>query len=400
MRCLLCLVLLLCLSLSASGQAVVGKKDGAAPAGLCELKYTEEMLGKSPERKFKVEQLEKPTELSLKEIDPKLIDQKFLASLYLDLPFIDRNRGYDQNRVLPNDDPAAPLQFYAGYHVLLANWGAVSFLNGTQQAHELARETAAASLARMVEQIPQERRPPKEDIDFLTSKEANAFVSASGASGQSSSGDRSYRRLSLPGETAEIAQRRVTSLLTIFDLGMSRPLQLRWLGLIRESCSEREQLQAEIDARADELATLEAEAEKIGDFTAEMLGDLRLRQVQEEVDLAGIRARLAESNKQLKARPLSEERQQELVTVRSGIEIELAGTEARQAKLGEVIGKVKSKTNLLAKAKTVDAGLKSLRSKLRNLEARIAELQREIDWFAPPPIHEGKMTVQPIQFKS
>jgi hypothetical protein len=394
----LSLLLLCSLASAAWGQGVGEPKE--ADAGLCELKFTEEQLANPPERKIKVEQSETANDISLKDLGPQLVDQKFTASALLRLPGdIDLNpRGLQRFRIIGEDDPLMPLQFFAGNHILLPNYPALNFLNGSQQGELLYRESAVQSLARIVHHVPEDRLPPQADIDFLTSESVDPFLRSAGARGSRQRQSGAYRELVIPGETAAIAERRLRSLLTILDQGVSRPLQLRWFAILRESCVQREMLQAEVDKLAREAEATAAEAGAIGEVGAEMLPELRLRQVQEEVDLAGVVARLEACEKQL-AGDIGEDRRRQLESTKGELQIERAGVEARKARLGEFVARVQSKASLLAKVETAQVALKSLRAKLRAREAQISELTKELAWLAPLPLVDDKITVQPVTLK-
>ena len=107
------------------------------------------------------------------------------------------------------------------------------------------------------------------------------------------------------------------------------------------------------------------------DFTPDMLPNLRVQQLQLEVDLAGVKARIAACDRLLAGTALKPERRSQVEDLKVAAEIEFSGFEARLTKSNEIITRVKSKIDLVSHLTTAEAEQKKARTKAVSLERQI-----------------------------
>jgi len=362
---------------------------------VCKIELTEEKIDNPPERKTEIERLEAPSKQKL--TDLKIVDQKYVATLRIVLPTI------SQEVIARGAYPRSGYRSSSGG----AYRGASEFLNGQDdkegmlQFFERSRllapydlvampETISASLERMIEFIPEQRRPAKKLVEFFISNESNRAI----MSPDTEEGYREFRVLAM---SPEQAQERTEALLHVFDHGFSRPIQLALLKKRQDACKELQLSESELAAATERLEAIKKELEEYADFTPDMLSGLRVQQLQLEVDLAGVKARLATCEKLLKG-AMTEERRKQVEDMKIGAEIELSGFEARRAKSAEFVAKVKTKGELSVNTSIALGKVSSARQQREFGIKTVQLLDQEIAAFAPVTIEDNKITIQPIEW--
>ena len=112
------------------------------------------------------------------------------------------------------------------------------------------------------------------------------------------------------------------------------------------------------------------------DFTPDMLSNLRVQQLQLDVDLAGVKARIAACERLLAQPALKADRRNQIEDLKVAAEIEFSGFEARLAKSNEFIGKVKTKIELLSKLSSADSAQTTGHETSQIFEARDTKHRR------------------------
>lgn len=348
---------------------------------------TEEKLNHPPKREIKFERLTKPLKQKLTKADPKLFEQKYLARFELAVPPDSDNFSFssycrDRYGYIPK---VALLG-----QILLVRPG--SGLGG-------GNSTAADSFSEMIKALPTMDSPAKEEREFFsTFKYTEGMLTVVPGYSNTSSSKALAWQITILGINPELVELRAKALLTILDSGSCRPMQLQIFKKREPLCEQlREQRKAEQKA----LQTINAAQEELksfADFTPDMLSNLRVQQLQLEVDLAGVKARIAACDRLLAGNALKPERRSQVEDVKVAAEIEFSGFEARLSKSNEFIGKVKAKVDLLGKSLNAESQRRVASNKIRGLEQEINAIDAAIRVFAPLPLVDNKIVVQPLEW--
>ena len=153
-----------------------------------------------------------------------------------------------------------------------------------------------------------------------------------------------------------------------------------------------------MEATQRSMNVTQEELKAYADFTPDMLSILRVQQLQLDVDLAGVKARIAACERLLAQPALKAERRNQIEDIKVAAEIELSGFEARRTKSNEFIGKVKTKVDLLNKFSTAEVSLANAPITIGGLEEQIKTIDAAIRAYAPLPLVDNKVVVQPLEW--
>ena len=239
---------------------------------------------------------------------------------------------------------------------------------------------------------PKNRLPKKESLAQLTTTAGNGLFFSNELP--------DAREFVIFAETPEVVATRARDLITLFDYGLSRTMRLalfeKRANLCESLAADLEELQ-EIKKSLAELTKSMAAYEGV---TPDMADALRLQALQHEVDVAGVKARLAACDKLLERRPaLDVGRRQRVEDVQITAEIELAGFQARKVILDELIKKVSTKTEYLERRSELSQTGTRLLHEIDGDQRDIASVDAEIERFAPLPLVDDQITIQPLQWK-
>jgi hypothetical protein len=382
MKCSFAAALMICLSAT----ALLAQFGARSPDDPTLSKWTENKLENPPAREIKFETSDEPLQKRLTRPDPKLLEQKFVALLRIDLP----NVGGRSREPRFQHDGSAMLLDLVGQERMGGPRG------------QSARLTEK-DIARMVKQMPEKLRPEAAKLDFLKpdrslvtiSGQVYSVLGSRGLGGEEERQLKSYREFQILAPSEEVAQERAKTLLHLLDQGMFRPIQLvTW----KYRAAEIEAYLAAKKRRSElsnELKALNQQAAEYADFTADMLPGIRLQQTQLDINLADVKARLAACDKLLET-GVAKETKQKIEETKIACLIELAGLEAGRAKSEEQMKKVKATIELTGKRDQLSGSLASAGQILNRHERNLAGLEEDLDDFAPPTLADGKVVIKPL----
>ena len=346
---------------------------------------TEEKLNHPPMREIKIERLEEPRKRKLTKPDPKLFEQKFSAMVSLELP----DSAAVFQSYLRRDENIRKLPYLGDRNLFSPN-----------QLGEYGGDLSE-SLALMTKALPTADPFTKEERAFLTDSESiGNHVSCSFMPVDVSS-PRPRKIVCIfvvLGTTPEQAEMRSRALITLLDHGVCRPIQLFVFKDREPLCIEVRDFRRKLTQHQASINAVEGLLKSFADFTADMLPNLRVQQLQLDVDLAGVKARIATCEKLLAQPNLKPERRSQIEDVKVAAEIESSGFDARRAKSEEFIGKVKTLIDLREKLSNAELSRNSALSQISARESRIQTIDAAIHAFAPLPIVGNKITVQPLEW--
>jgi hypothetical protein len=395
--------------LALGGGAIVWGDEAAkaaAPPDPCVTDLTLEKLDNPPERKTKFERSDEVWKERL--TDVKVADQKFVAIVRIKVPELKvpgmspgSPKQFGQMADFGDDEKhkdLISLQYLRGVPLLNPSGYSTSVGGGLRRAPaDPSPETAGLMLKRMLEKIPADRQPAKEYQEFFSGAENfRLFLFPNRDFRQSDE-----RRLEILAATGDEAEARARALLLILDQGFSRPLQMGLFKLRTEYCATLRETNDKLAAATKSVQDASAKLKDYEEFTADMLSGLRVQQLQLEVDLAGVKAKIATCERLLKQTPHDAEHRERLKQIEDSkvaAEIELSGFEARRAKSAEFVAKVRERnelTNRSERAQTESREMKRQQAKYTEL---IHKADEEIAAFGPVTLVDDRVTIHPLEW--
>ena len=243
-----------------------------------------------PKRELNFVMSDDPVTLTLTADDPKLLEQRYQASFMMRIPGNIPPSNQWRASLDGNSLYQAPVRDEAGRRAR-DNFG--FFISG------LHLSAAYPDYSRLLGSIPKDHQPPQGLIDALNQGRPYLHLPATNGSVPGK-----YQRLrgSIIAPTPEQAKELVQALVELYDYGLSYPVQAEFL--------RQKQVDAEVVANAREaIAKFKAVSDDYtkkleslsayGDIGNEVLANCRSQQRMLDVDLAGVKARLAACNKLL-----------------------------------------------------------------------------------------------------
>jgi hypothetical protein len=197
--------------------------------------------------------------------DPKLLENKFVATFELKrsipLPRSSRGGGFGSS-----PDWVRPLSESM-------NWFS---------------QPLRAQLKSLIEKSPEDARPPKRMIDFLTSDDCDRDVRHSGM-GRVMQLDLSFQVFA---PTAEIAEERARAIIQLYDAGFSQPHQRAALQEGQQALEQARKHSEELPKLTAAISAEQAKLAKPTEISAEILAELKAQKVMQTVEMAGLNARV------------------------------------------------------------------------------------------------------------
>jgi len=375
-----------CLVTSLGAQEVEVKQPQPADLGVINdvdvtvTDLTEEKLNNPPKREIKFEHLKEPAKQKLPKADPKLFEQKYVATFRLEVPTTGPRYA---NSIHNNDGETAKLQFLGR-----------SFLIFPQAQGDGG--SLSESFARMSKGLPADVAHSQEERELLTKPEGIVeMLTITAAPGTARSRSWSFTLL---GTTPEQIELRSKALLILLDQGACRPIQLAIFKKREPLCVQLRDQRKAVEKTQRTMNVVEDAMKSYVDFTPDMLPNLRVQQLQLDVDLAGVKARIAACERLLAGAALKPERRSQVEDLKVAAEIEFSGFEARRTKSEEFINKVKTKTDLHSKLFAAQSRLTNDRQVVENTEQQIRNLDAAIRAYAPLPLVDNKVVIQPLEW--
>jgi hypothetical protein len=384
---------LIALLVLALGYGITARSDEApqaeAPPDPCMTDLTLEKLDNPPERKTKYEVVEEVGKERL--VDVKAADQKFVAVVRIKLPrttgdpFAEINDANYGRQAMALDRPGdrnkelLHLQLLEDTLLLSPHNGLIV----VSKMHD--------SFQRMLSYVPEDRPPSKKEREFLSASIISRYIV------QPRERNSRLRELHVLGSTAEEAEQRARALLTMLDQGFSRPLQMGLFKVRITFCEGLREAREKHKAATKSWEMLTARLKGYEEFTPDMLAGLRVQQLQLEVDLAGVKAKIATCEKLL-TKMVDLERRKPIEDAKIAAEIELSGFEARRAKSAEFVAKVKERNQITEHHMDAGSSMQNLSQTISYFTHAIHGIDEEIAAFGPVQLVDDRVTIHPLEW--
>jgi hypothetical protein len=337
--------------------------------------WSAEKIERPETRGLDFERLEEPLQLPLTRPDPELLAQKYVASI----------RIVPAKGQRPSLATTESLKLMLGRHLLL---------DPRHHQPYIPPETPPLLLAnqfeRMAGEIPEDRLPAKDHLEFFTSKEIDkGFLMVFTGSDQ-------YREICILAPTAEEAEARAEAFLALIDLGMIRPFQKAFWDRREPVLQAWRENQKALQLKEEQYAEVKAAYDATDDFPADIRSMLRVQQLQLEIDRAGVQARVDTCDRLLK--DANGETRRSIEQAKILAEIELASFVARQAKADQFISKLDEKSQLAKKLASIDSERRTIVSETNNFERNLASIEQRLNYFQRPTIVDSKILIKPVEW--
>lgn len=355
-------------------------------------------------RELKTEKVETTLQRKLDRPEPELLGQKFAASVRLELP----------KRLGPNHSPFDfiihaqgenagddPLMQVLKFNVFVDQRGFSSLLNRREGNFTYGSEGTAANslLNQLISLVPAGRLKPGE-TDFLKDGDSRSYLVPL----RDASPDKFQMVCLVYGTSPEQCLKNVNTLLTVLDEGMSRPVQLLLFDARPRQVERFAEIQKQMKADEAEREAARASLKSLVDLTPDLMLGLKQQQLAMEVEVAGLRAKAEVCQKLLVASTGKDEvsvaQRAAIAAAKVEAEIALATSEARRAKLGELVTSVKTKTDLSRKVAELSQNMSIHHHELREAIKLVNAIDGEIERYAPLPVADNKVVIQPVEWVS
>jgi hypothetical protein len=329
-----------------------------------------------PKRELVFEEKEEPFEMALFAADPEVLQQRFVAIVRLDAEQTIQTNPLVRSKTMD------------------------------RMPQRLSRSSRDyGGLFRfMAQNAPHDRLPSPDLVESLTDRSSLHVRAVPNEEGYGGSNMESTMSFVVLAPTRERAKELTRAAITLFDYGLSYPIQREFL--IRK----RPQLEYQATSRAS-LREIEAEAagyekqleasSEYEDVTQEALNGLITQQRLISVDLAGVRARIAACTKILTGRDQLRPSQVEQVEqIKITAEIELAGLEARKAAIDQIVGKAADRRELSEKLAAARARAEVAEKRIDSAQISINLFESERHRYEPLTIEGGVIPIHPIKWIS
>jgi hypothetical protein len=364
----------------ANAQPSERRSSGSKPASE-PFTLTLQEVNNAPQREVEFAEISEERALQLPRPDPELLEKKFVASLSFTLP---PNSAFVMNEQVLNR-----LQTLNGTYLIFPHVGGGNIRKES--------DALGATLNRILEALPEDRRPPKENVEFLAREPSDIERFTTSAVDELTGKQTHNLHFRIYTDSAEAARRYAAGLLTLLDQGVTRAYQIRFFEQRQEQLELAKMAKEAIDKESAEGERLKKEAAEVADFPGELLPTLRAQQLQLEVDLAGTKSRIAACHQLLEKGELSAERRGHVLDLKVTAEIDLASFEARQKTTEHFISQAKRWTALQGELAEVANRKQASQRKLQTSQDRVRQLESQILAYQPLQL-DGKINIQPLKW--
>ncbi len=364
----------------------------------------EKSLQDIPERKPKVFQAAEPVLTKLFRADPKLLENKFVASITVLAAGLDpedeesrqqfEKRRDIESRIRNFDNPLSEFQPLIGQQQPL-------FSNSYGRSTE---RPISEYFQLLVESCPANQRPPGDVVAFLTSADCDRDVRLRGTpivrqspQGKSVGYPVGGWQFTIYAPTFEAAEQRAKAILKLLDGGLSRPIQRHLLKQGQAALAEAHKYEAEVAMVNETIRTAEAQLEKPSEITPDILSQLKAQKIMVAIELSGLSARVKACDAML-AKELPPGTLASIGDMKVKAEVERVGIKEKLDQINAFISEGDNRETVKA------ALLKAASAKIRasdNLSRRSSTAQWNaelIALYAPLQLDGNEIKISPLEW--
>lgn len=373
----------------------------------------EKALAEVPPRDYQIKLQTEPAKTALFRADPKLFENKFVASFVVLAAGVDPTDQASveqfRDRQTTNDNMH---RSFPDNLRMLTIWGDGASLFHAGSYPHLERTPLNEFHRLLVEQCPANQRPQERVTAFLTSADCNRDIARLDLQRNerlSRSSPQPKTTIDYTGvggwqyavyaPTKDEAELRVAAILKLLDGGMSRPIQLYLLARGRESLELALKTQAEIAEKNEAIRIEEDKLTQPSEISPDILSQLKAQRVMVAVELAGLIARVKACDEMLK-----DPKQLEISTLQSvsdmkvKAEIERVGIKEKLDQINRFITEGDGRESANSKILTLQFQKRSLQQSLQRQDSMAVACINQIELYAPLQIGGNQVTISPIEW--
>lgn len=326
-----------------------------------------------PKRDLVFGEQSEPLEMTLFAADPKLLEQRYVAVFRLLFPF-PSGKGYS---ALSND------------------------IEDLYEASIVLSPRSREAFEEVVGGVPPGRLPSADIVSALTA-EAGRHLQRSGGTDFATESLRyfivDYKVLA---PTAERARELTEGLLSLYDHGLSYPIQQSFLRLRQERERLLPEKRAELEKARQGAADVQEQLKRLDEFAdlgEQALTNLTTQRRLIAVDLAGVQARIDACSEILAtAKTAGYASQVEILQVTA--QIELVGLKAKESYINAIVEKGRERQELSHKGRAAQMIVRRSEDRVSSVEASMAEYEAERKRFMPFRVEGGRIAVHAIRWQ-
>jgi hypothetical protein len=370
--------------------------------------FDEPTLQTVPKREYQVKVESTPVRTRLFRADPKLLENKFVATFTVLAAGVDpadkRSVQQFRDRQTANDNLQ---RSYPDKLRALIIWS-----DGEHLFHQSGSYSHRDQLSLhehfklLVESSPPELLPAERAVAYLTSAECDRDVSRTDmdqnrreTSGPSRDEDLGPWQYKLYAPTREEAEVRVAAILRLLDAGLSRPMQFYLLTKGREALPGGREAQAALAAAKESIRAEEEKLAKPSEISADILTQLKAQKVMVAVELAGLIARVKACDDMLKdPKRLEISTLQSISDMKVKAEIERVGIKEKLDQINRFITEGDGREAANARLATLQNEVRRQQLALQHANSMAEACANVIELYAPLQVMGNQVTISPIEW--
>jgi len=377
-------------------------------------RMSEQLQQPLPKRAYKVE-TGPAKKTKLFKADPKLLENKFLVTIVVDINKSDTDEGLSGPRggfgsSLKQTDwqmasgsssssgPRSRSDAYPEELAKLVRWGS-TFLFSPSMGHSHVRHIPLSQRHReILEQCSAEDRPKGPAVDFLLSADCDRDVRVSPVQGDSGRRTEGWE-YNIYATSVEEGEQRATAVLELLDAGICRPMQRYLLPEGRKMFDEARRQYVEVAQAGAVLRAEEAKLEKPSEISPDILSQLKAQKVMVVVELAGLNARVKACDEMLKdPAKLQVSALQSISDMKVKAEIERFGIREKLDQINAFIGEGDDRQSIRDRIDELTKNYNGEFNAARFYESRASTMARLFDLYQPLPLKDDQITINPVEW--
>lgn len=212
--------------------------------------------------------------------------------------------------------------------------------------------------------------------------------------------DRSLKRFEILAPTEDKARGLASTLLVLFDQGLTRQFQIHLHKSKRAAEGHLEKRRKELKEAEEESGQLQKQLETPVVVALDSLVELRTQCHLLSVDLAGAKARVLAAERFLEMKTALRQGREHVENLKITAEIELAGLAARQQALDLLIKAGEERVDLQNRAKLSRRRVAEAEHWVAQYEEALSNADEAIELLRPFRLHGGKVVIRPVKWSA
>lgn len=351
-----------------------------------------------PERELTFTESQEEVPIKLFVADPKLLEQRYVATIHLQRPAIGRSDYLRSFSVRQDSTPLDKMKRL--YWSTLVDHTSRSRSRSSSTMHMYAN----AVFKQVAEDTPPERKPPEDALSLLLDEQRVLVPEQTSPAGLLSrsqpGGDvQVFQVLQLLGPDVETTKAMSLALLHLYDEGLSLPIQEHLIAEMQQRAEQLPMMLTNFKAVLASVPPLLKDMAGLPRISEDAIEDLQTQKRLIAIDIVGAQARVDACEKILKGdEPGGPKVTDQVESLKLTAEIELVGLSARQDAIGKMIDAGNQRRHLAARYSRQNSTAEQMRTAVEKEVKSIAALEESRKRYLPIPVGIDKIQIQPIKW--